>query len=82
MKQFGNHPCRESFAFQKLKKQNVVEYVMDQMKELIVSKHLNVGDKIPSELELAEIFGISIGIIVYETEQTFGRTLIILYKIL
>jgi len=42
----------------KIKQQTVVDQVMDQIKELISSGQYKPGDKIPTEAELAERFGI------------------------
>lgn len=45
-------------ALNKIKQQTVVDQVMDQIKQLISSGHYKPGDKIPTEAELAERFGI------------------------
>ncbi len=42
----------------KIKQTTVVEQVMSKIKELISSGKYNPGDKIPTELELAEMFGV------------------------
>ena len=43
---------------QKVKQKTVVEQVMEQIKGLIASGRYEVGDKIPTEKELAEMFGV------------------------
>lgn len=43
----------------KIKKQSAADLVCDKMKELILQKEWKTGDKIPSELELAESFGVN-----------------------
>lgn len=45
-------------SISKIKKQTVVDQVMDQFKELISSGKYKPGDKIPTEVELAQQFGI------------------------
>jgi DNA-binding FadR family transcriptional regulator len=42
----------------KISKKTVVEQVMDQVKELIVTGQFRVNDTIPPEVELAKMFGI------------------------
>jgi len=42
----------------KIKQKTVVEQVMEKIKELIASGQYNVNDRIPTESELAEMFGI------------------------
>jgi DNA-binding FadR family transcriptional regulator len=42
----------------KIKQKTVVEQVMDKIRELISSGQFRAGDKIPTESELAEMFGI------------------------
>jgi len=42
----------------KIKQKTVVEQVMDKIRELISSGRFQAGDKIPTESELAEMFGI------------------------
>ncbi|UCF97779.1 MAG: FadR family transcriptional regulator [Spirochaetaceae bacterium] len=42
----------------KIKQKTVVEQVMDKIRELISSGQFQAGDKIPTESELAEMFGI------------------------
>lgn len=43
----------------KIKKQSAADLVCEKMKELILQKEWAVGSKIPSELELAESFGVN-----------------------
>ena len=43
----------------KIQKQSATDLVCDQMKEMITSGNWSVGTKIPSENELAEIFGVN-----------------------
>jgi DNA-binding FadR family transcriptional regulator len=43
----------------KIERKTVVEHVMERMKELIANGHFKVGDKIPTEQVLAEMFGIA-----------------------
>ena len=45
-------------AEQKIKQTTIVEQVMSRIKELIASGEYKPGDKIPTELELSEIFGV------------------------
>lgn len=45
-------------SIKKIKKTTVVEQVMEQIKALISSGAYKPGDKIPTELELAESFGV------------------------
>lgn len=45
-------------AISKIKKNTVVDQAMEQFKELISSGKYKPGDKIPTEMELAEQFGI------------------------
>ncbi len=45
-------------AIKKIKKTTVVEQVMEQIKALISSGAYKPGDKIPTELELSESFGV------------------------
>lgn len=45
-------------SISKIKKQTVVDQVMDQFKDLISTGKYKPGDKIPTEIELAEQFGI------------------------
>ena len=42
----------------KIRQKTIVDQVMSQIKELIASGKYNPGDKIPTELELAESFGV------------------------
>jgi GntR family transcriptional regulator, transcriptional repressor for pyruvate dehydrogenase complex len=51
-------PVKEPVGIRKIAKTTVVQQVMDQVKELIASGRFRVGDMIPSELELAEMFGV------------------------
>ncbi len=50
----GINPVR----IRKLSKKTLVEQVMDQVKELIVTGQFRVGDMMPPEVELAKMFGI------------------------
>lgn len=43
----------------KIKKQSAADLVCEKMKELILRKEWNTGEKIPSEMELAESFGVN-----------------------
>lgn len=43
----------------RIKKQSAADLVCEKMKELILRKEWKTGDKIPSELELAESFGVN-----------------------
>ena len=43
---------------QKIKQKTVVEQVMEQIKELIANGRFKVGDRIPTEKELSEMFGV------------------------
>ena len=45
-------------SIEKIKKTTIVEQVMEQLKALIASGAYKSGDKIPTELELAESFGV------------------------
>ena len=45
-------------AIKKIKKTTVVEQVMEQIKTLIATGAYKPGDKIPTELELSESFGV------------------------
>lgn len=45
-------------SIKKIKKTTVVEQVMEQIKNLIASGAYKPGDKIPTELELSESFGV------------------------
>ncbi len=40
-------------------KENVEEIIISKIRQLIVSKHLEPGDRLPAERELAEKFGVS-----------------------
>lgn len=42
-----------------IKKVSLCDYVIDQIKQLIISGELEVGQKIPPERELAELFNVS-----------------------
>ena len=44
---------------EKIRRKTVVEHVMERMKELIASGQFKVNDKIPTEQELANMFGIA-----------------------
>jgi len=44
--------------YKQVEKRSVVRDVMEQIKSLVASGELKPGDKIPTELELAEMFGI------------------------
>ena len=44
--------------YRQVEKRSVVRDVMDQIKDLIASGELKPGDKMPTETELAEMFGI------------------------
>ena len=44
---------------EKIKKKTVVEHAMEQIKELIASGQYRIGQKLPTEQELAERFGIA-----------------------
>ncbi len=44
---------------EKIKRKTVVEHVMEQMKEMIASGQFKIGDKIPTEQVLADMFGIA-----------------------
>ncbi|MDC7227578.1 MAG: FCD domain-containing protein [Spirochaetales bacterium] len=48
----------ESSGKRVIKQKTVVAQVMEQIRELIASGEYNVGDKIPTESELAEMFGL------------------------
>jgi GntR family transcriptional repressor for pyruvate dehydrogenase complex len=50
----GTNPVR----VRKISKKTLVEQVMDQVKELIVTGQFKVNDMIPPEVELAKMFGI------------------------
>jgi GntR family transcriptional regulator, transcriptional repressor for pyruvate dehydrogenase complex len=45
--------------FARLKDKRLFERIVDQIKEKIISGELNVGDKLPSEAEMTQIFGVS-----------------------
>lgn len=59
MMKYRNQTNEQSLSIDKIEKRTVVELVMEKMKELIASKHFKVGDRIPPELELANMFGIA-----------------------
>ncbi|MCM3566948.1 FadR/GntR family transcriptional regulator [Neobacillus mesonae] len=42
-----------------MKNKKICEEILEQMKELLVSGHLTVGQRIPSEIELSETLGVS-----------------------
>jgi GntR family transcriptional repressor for pyruvate dehydrogenase complex len=44
---------------EKIRRKTVVEHVMERMKELIASGQFKINDKIPTEQELANMFGIA-----------------------
>lgn len=46
-------------GIQRIKRTNVGEQVLQQMKEMLISGEWKQGEKLPSENELAELFGIS-----------------------
>ncbi len=45
--------------FKKIKKLNISETIVDQIKDMILSGKLKVGDKLPSERELTELLDVS-----------------------
>ena len=46
-------------GIERIKKTNIGEQVFQQMKEMLISGEWRAGEKIPSENELAELFGVS-----------------------
>ena len=44
--------------FKKIKNKSVVQTVVDSITKVIISGELKPGDKIPTEMELAESFGV------------------------
>ena len=44
--------------FKKIKNKSVVQTVVDSITKVIISGDLKPGDKIPTEMELAESFGV------------------------
>ncbi len=44
---------------EKVKQKTVVEQVMEKIKDLIASGELKVGDKLPTETQMAEMFGVA-----------------------
>jgi DNA-binding FadR family transcriptional regulator len=48
----------ETMKVNKVRQKTIVEQVMDQFKDLIASGQLRPHDKIPTESELAQMFGI------------------------
>ena len=44
--------------FKKIKNKSVVQTVVDSITKAIISGELKPGDKIPTEMELAESFGV------------------------
>ncbi len=49
----------ENLQFDKIRSESVVSHVVDQITDLIISKAYQSGDKIPTEIELAEHLGVS-----------------------
>ena len=45
--------------FEVIKQKNISDIIMDQIKEMVYDGRLKVGDKLPSELELANNIGVS-----------------------
>lgn len=45
--------------FEIIKQKNISDIIMDQIKEMVYDGRLKVGDKLPSELELANKIGVS-----------------------
>jgi GntR family transcriptional repressor for pyruvate dehydrogenase complex len=45
--------------FKTIKNKKIFEEVLDQIKELLITKQLKLGQKIPNEIELSESMGIS-----------------------
>jgi len=45
--------------FKKIKDKRIFEKIVDQIREAVLTEKLKVGDKLPSESELANIFGVS-----------------------
>jgi len=45
--------------FKKIKDKRIFERIVDQIKDAVSAEKLEVGDKLPSEIELAHIFGVS-----------------------
>lgn len=45
--------------FKSLKEGRLFERIVDQIKDEIISGNLNVGDKLPTEIEMASAFGVS-----------------------
>jgi DNA-binding FadR family transcriptional regulator len=45
--------------FENLKNKRLFEKIVDQISDAVLSGSLKVGDKLPSEPELAHIFGVS-----------------------
>lgn len=45
--------------FEVIKQKNISDIIMDQIKEMVYDGRLKVGDKLPSELELANKIGVS-----------------------
>ena len=58
MKKYNDQPENQSLPIRRIERQTIVEHVMENVRELIVSKRFKVGDKIPPETELARLFGI------------------------
>src|SRR5690554_2813919 len=49
---------KEKNMLKKIDNKTVVEKIVEQITEAIISKQLKPGDKIPTELELIERFGV------------------------
>lgn len=49
----------ETMKIEKIKRTTVVEHVMERMKQMIASGQFKVGDKLPTEQVLADMFGIA-----------------------
>ena len=52
-------PKKGKMIKKKIKQKTIVEQVMEEIKNLIASGQYKVDDKIPSEAELCEMFGVS-----------------------
>ena len=68
-------------SIEKIKKTTIVEQVMEQIKALIASGAYKSGDKIPTELELAESFGVGRSTI-REAIKIFNHLILKLQKLL
>jgi GntR family transcriptional repressor for pyruvate dehydrogenase complex len=59
----SSRDARNWLNVQKVSREDLYEKVVEQLQELVVAQHLQIGDRLPGERELCETFGVSRNVI-------------------